>query len=105
MIERSKVPYLDTVMKALGLAYIKATNAAFRTRILDVIDRAGRATRSSCRDPDRAGTGATRSSDAGERYSDNGFSLEGMVVSTDQFKALQRLTYNEVPALTGRRRR
>src|SRR5699024_10403967 len=37
--------------------------------------------------------------DAGARYSDNGFNLEGMVVSTDQFKALQRLTYNEVPAL------
>lgn len=98
VIERSTVPYLDTVMKALALAYIKATNADFRARILSVI--AGQAA-SGIELPSAATVWDWRDAiiDAGDRYADNGFSLEGMVVSTDQFKALQRLTYNEVPAL------
>ena len=98
VIERSKVPYLDTVMKALGLAYIQATNAAFRTRILEVIT--GQAD-NALELPATPTVWDWRDAivDAGERYSDNGFSLEGMVVSTDQFKDMQRLTYNEVPAL------
>ena len=98
VIERSSVPYLDTVMKALALAYIKATNADFRTRILSVIT--GQAA-NAIELPATPTVWDWRDAiiDAGARYADNGFSLEGMVVSTDQFKALQRLTYNEVPAL------
>ena len=98
VIERSTVPYLDTVMKALALAYIKATNADFRTRILSVIS--GQAS-SAIELPAAPTVWDWRDAiiDAGARYADNGFNLEGMVVSTDQFKALQRLTYNEVPAL------
>lgn len=97
VIERSKLPYLDTVMKALGLAYIKASNADFRARILEVID--GQA--SNAIELPGATIWDWRDAivDAGQRYSDNGFMLEGLLVSTDQFKALQRLTYNEVPAL------
>jgi len=98
VIERSEVPYLDTVMKALALAYIKATNADFRTRILSVIS--GQASNAIAL-PAAPTVWDWRDAiiDAGARYADNGFNLEGMVVSTDQFKALQRLTYNEVPAL------
>lgn len=98
VIERSTVPYLDTVMKALALAYIKATNADFRTRILSVIS--GQAA-NGIELPAAATVWDWRDAiiDAGARYADNGFNLEGMVVSTDRFKALQRLTYNEVPAL------
>ena len=97
VIERSSIPYLDTVMKALALAYIKATNADFRARILEVID--GQA--SNAIELPGATIWDWRDAivDAGQRYSDNGFKLEGLLVSTDQFKALQRLTYNEVPAL------
>ena len=101
VIERSSLPYLDTVMKALGLAYIKASNADFRARILEVIaSQAGAAIAL----PATPTVWDWRDAivDAGARYSENGFALEGMVVSTDQFKALQRLTYNEVPALTVR---
>lgn len=98
VIERSRLPYLETVMKALALAYIKATNADFRERILEVI--AGQSA-DGIELPSAATVWDWRDAivDAGARYADNGFSLEGMVVSTDQFKALQRLTYNEVPAL------
>ena len=98
VIERSEVPYLDTVMKALALEYIKATNADFRARILEVIT--GQAA-NAIELPAAATIWDYRDAiiDAGARYADNGFNLEGMVVSTDQFKALQRLTYNEVPAL------
>lgn len=98
VIERSTVPYLDTVMKALALAYIKATNADFRARILATIT--GQA-ENGIELPAAATIWDYRDAiiDAGAQYADNGFSLEGLVVSTDQFKALQRLTYNEVPAL------
>lgn len=101
VVERSKLPYLDTVLKALGLAYIKATNAAFRARILDVIDGQASSALELPADP-TVWDWRDAIVDAGQRYSDNGFSLEGMVVSTDQFKALQRLTYSDVPALTVR---
>ena len=98
VIERSRLPYLETVMKALALAYIKATNADFRARILEVIT--GQASNAIAL-PASASIWDWRDAivDGGQRYADNGFNLEGMVVSTDQFKALQRLTYNEVPAL------
>ena len=98
VIERSRLPYLETVMKALALAYIKATNADFRARILEVI--AGQAA-SAIALPAAGTIWDWRDAivDAGAQYADNGFNLEGLVVSTDQFKALQRLTYNEVPAL------
>ena len=85
-------------MKALALEYIKATNADFRARILSVIT--GQAA-NAIELPAAPTIWDWRDAiiDGGARYADNGFSLEGLVVSTDQFKALQRLTYNEVPAL------
>lgn len=97
VIERSNLPYLDTVMKALGLAYAKATNDALRAKILKVI-------------ADRANSALTLADtkvygwrdaiiDASEHYTENGFNLEGLLVSKDVFKELQRLEYASVPAM------
>lgn len=103
VIDRLDATYLTTVMTALGLKYAKVTNAALRQKITETID--GQVT---------AGNGLTLPAsstifdyrdaiiDASEIYSDRGFRLEGLVVSKADFKALQRLTYSEVPALTVR---
>lgn len=100
VIERSEVPYLDTVMKALGLAYIKATNAAMRAKIVETIQ--GQAASAITMPASTIFDWRDVIIDAAAQYTDNGFNLEGMLVSVDQYKALQRLTYAEVPALTVR---
>ena len=100
VIERSELPYLDTVMKALGLKYAKATNAAMRTKIIETIQGQD-ATAITL-----AGTTVydwrDAIIDAAQRYDETGFTLEGLLVSTDVFKKLQRLEYTNVPALTVR---
>lgn len=98
VVERSSIAYLDIVLKALGLEYIKATNAAFRERILGVIT-------SQAANAIELPTAATvydwRDAiiDAADLYETNGFALEGLLVSKDKFKELQRLEYTNVPAL------
>lgn len=98
VIERSTVPYLDTIMKALALAYIKATNADFRARILEVYTSQSA---SGIALPSTPTVWDWRDAiiDAGQRYSDGGFKLEGLLVSTQVYKDIQRLTYDGVPAL------
>lgn len=100
-IERSSLPYLETVMTALGLEYAKATNAAFRTRILSVIT-SQKATGIKLPATPTAYDWRDAIVDAGARYDETGFSLTGLLVSTDVFKALQRLEYTHIPALTVR---
>ncbi|WP_165217246.1 HK97 family phage prohead protease [Schaalia sp. ZJ1691] len=101
LIERSELPYLDSMLKALGLRYAKATNDAMRTAIQQTItSQADQAITL----PATATIYDWRDAiiDAAQRYSDTGFTLEGLLVSTDMFKALQRLEYANVPALTVR---
>ncbi|MGP5362148.1 HK97 family phage prohead protease [Brachybacterium tyrofermentans] len=98
IVERSSIAYLDIVLKALGLEYIKATNAAFRERILEVITSQAA---SAIELPTAATIYDWRDAiiDAADLYETNGFALEGLLVSKDKFKELQRLEYTNVPAL------
>lgn len=103
VIERLDSSYLTTVMTALGLKYAAATNGALRARIVQAIN--GQASAGNGVElPESADIFDYRDAiiDASEMYSDRGFRLEGMIVSKDDFKALNRLTYAEVPALTVR---
>ncbi|WP_157975811.1 HK97 family phage prohead protease [Brachybacterium sp. YJGR34] len=98
VVERSSIAYLDTALRALALEYIKSTNAAFRARILEVITaQAG----SAIELPTTPGVYDWRDAiiDAADQYESNGFALEGLLVSKDKFKELQRLEYTNVPAL------
>lgn len=101
VIERSSLPYLDTVMTALGLEYAKATNAAMRTKIMSVITSQAA---NAIELPVDSGIYDWRDAiiDAADRYDDNGFKLEGLLVSKAKFKELQRLEYDSIPALTVR---
>lgn len=103
VIDRLDASYLTTVMTALGLKYAKVTNAALRQKITETIDAQVTASNGLIL-PASSTIFDYRDAiiDASEMYSDRGFRLEGMVVSKSDFKALQRLTYSEVPALTVR---
>jgi HK97 family phage prohead protease len=101
VIERSELPYLDTVMKTLGLKYAKATNDAMRTTIKKTIkDQESKAITLTGADAATIYDWRDVIIDAASRYDDNGFVLEGMLVSLDVFKRLQRLEYTHIPALT-----
>lgn len=101
LIERSELPYLDTMMKALGLKYAKATNDAMREKIKETITTQAS---KGITLPQGATIYDWRDAiiDAAQRYSDTGFTLEGLLVSKEMFKKLQRLEYSHVPALTVR---
>lgn len=100
VIERVDLPYLNTVMTALGLKYASATNAALQTEIRGVID--GQVTDgNTIALPGSANVFDYRDAiiDAREMFSDRGFMIDGLLMSKADFKALGRLTYSEVPAL------
>lgn len=103
VIDRLDASYLTTVMTALGLKYAQATNGALRARIVETIN-AQQTAGNGVELPASATVFDYRDAiiDASEMYSDRGFRLEGLLVSKDDFKAMQRLTYSEVPALTVR---
>lgn len=96
LIERSAVPYLDTVWTALGLRYARTTDQAVRDRLLAEITGivAGA-------DPDDvielpaapdAYDWIDGIVDAGELYVDRGFDLAGLLVDKARFKELARMT-------------
>ena len=100
VIERVDIPYLNTVLTALGLKYAKATNSALRTEIRKVIDQ--QVTDGNTIElPASATVFDYRDAivDAKEIYDDRGFLIDGLLLSKADFKRLQRLTYSEVPAL------
>lgn len=100
LIERSELPYLDTIMRALGLKYAAATNNAMRTKITEAITAQDSAAITL---PDQTIYGWRAAIiDAAAAFDADGFSLDGLLVSTDVFDALQRLEYTNVPALTVR---
>lgn len=100
VIERVDIPYLDTVLKALGLKYAKSTNGALRAAINTVIGEQVTAG-NTIELPASASVFDYRDAiiDAKEIYDDRGFLIDGLLVSKDDFKRIQRLTYSEVPAL------
>ena len=100
VIERVDIPYLNTVLTALGLKYAKATNAALRTEIRKVID-AQVTDGNTIELPASATVFDYRDAivDAKEIYDDRGFLIDGLLLGKADFKRLQRLTYSEVPAL------
>ena len=100
VIERVDIPYLNTVMTALGLKYAKATNAALRAEIRGVID-AQVTDGNTIALPASATVFDYRDAivDAKEIYDDRGFLIDGLLLGKADFKRLQRLTYSEVPAL------
>lgn len=100
VIERVDVPYLDTVLTAMGLKYAGATNAALRAEIRSVIDSQVTAGNTISL-PGTANVFDYRDAiiDAKEMFDDRSFVIDGLLVSKADFKRLQRLTYSEVPAL------
>lgn len=101
VIERSELPYLDTVMKSLGLKYAKTTNDAMRTAITETITaQASSAITLTGAESATAYDWRDAIIDAAARYDETGFILEGLLVSRDVFKRLQRLEYTNIPALT-----
>lgn len=100
VIERVDLPYLNTVLTALGLKYARATNAALRTEIRGVIDSQV-AAENTIELPASATVFDYRDAivDAKEIYDDRGFLIDGLLMGKADFKRLQRLTYSEVPAL------
>lgn len=95
-IERANTSYLDTVLKALGIAYAKETNAVVREKFLTVLAA-------------QAANGLTLPAiadytdwfaaivDAGQQFDDNGFAIKGLLMSPDWFKELAT-----TPAADGR---
>lgn len=99
VIERSDVPYLDTMWKAFAIKYARETNQALRDRVLAEV--AGITTAAV------AGTTISIPAtptiydyfdaivDAGERFDETGFSMDGLLVDKATFKALARMEGND----------
>lgn len=100
VIDRVEVPYLDSVMTALGIKYAHATNDALRKEITAIITEQAEG-ENSIKLPANARVFDYRDAivDAKAIFDENGFTIDGLLVSKDDFKALQRLTYAELPAL------
>lgn len=96
LIERSAVPYLDSVFTALGLRYARETDQAVRDRVLAEIT--GIVTAADPEDIIELPTAPTAYDwidgivDAGELYTDRGFDLTGLLVDKATFKDLARMT-------------
>lgn len=104
VIERVEAEYLNTVMTALGLKYAKTTNDALRAEIVKVIGAQTAAGETLDAAPATVWDWRDVVIDARSHFDSTGFSLDGLLVSVADFKALQRLTYDNVPALTIRER-
>lgn len=92
VIKRANSGYLTTMFKAMGLEYARATEAAVRTKLKEVISAQRTANKTvTLAAAQEAYDWLDLIVDAAERYDDLGYTLEGTLVSKDVFKRLLRL--------------
>lgn len=94
VIERSNVPYLDTMWTALGLRYASATDKAVRDRLAAEVANlvaVGGSSVIDIDDPADPFDWIDVIIDAGEVYVDRGFDLSGLMVDKATFKSLARV--------------
>lgn len=101
VIERLNTAYLNTTLKALGIEYARATNNAMRQEIEAAIQTQTEAGATLTLNTQSATAFDWRDLivDAAEIFDERGFTIDGLLVSKEDFKALQRLEYASVPAL------
>ena len=96
VIERSSVPYLDTLWEALALAYARRTEKAVRDFYATLVAAKNEATAPGSNVPLPAGYDTADVLDAvvdlAEIFDERGYALSGLHVSKDVFKAFNRLT-------------